>query len=372
MQINVLILRNKLQIDIGDDIAKWIAYESDKLNLDVSVTFKDTDIQNLTHKSFGIYKVQNNEKREMYGLDNIKPMLRSAGFAQQGVYHIVVFVYDYENTELFKTNPNAVGHFTYFSELYPGTEFVEIATTRAWDGVGDVFRVMTHEARHAFVFRCRRRNQPIPDVMDSTPTPTGFIPYYKEFEVFATDGNRAVQNALLKPLMTLVVLAPELTTYIDSLKKLLAQLQAQLKILMGNKDTEKMIRWAEGIKTHEGWFVGSRSYRNNNPGNFRFPLGSTYVASLGAIGRDKDNFAIFPSQEKGWEALLQFLRDAKANQLIAYRAYAKKMARPGNICTLGDFFAVYAPTSDNNQPLAYTEAVAKHIGVTPDTPVNLI
>ena len=373
MNINVLILRNKLQIDIGDDIAKWVAYEAEKLNLGVQVTYKDTDIPKLSHKSFGVRKVTKGDL-EMYGLDNIKPILRSMGIVPQGVYHIVVFIYDYENTELYKTNPDAVGHWTYFDELYPGTEFVEIATTRGWDGIGDVFRVITHEARHAFVNRCRRKKYAMPDVMDATLTPQGIVPYYKEFEVFATDGNRAIQNTLLKPHIDLVVLAPELTTHIDSLKKLLAQLQAKLKILMGNKDTEAMIRWAEGIKKHEGWFTGSHSYRNNNPGNFRFKIGSTYVASLGAIGRDNDSFAIFPSYNVGWEALLQFLRDAKANQLIAYRAYAKKMARPGDICTLGDFFAVYAPLDDNNLPLVYAEAVAKHIGgaVTLNKPVNLI
>lgn len=384
-QLRTLILRNKLQIDISDDIAKWISYEADRLGIEVLVDFKDINVEPLAHKSFGV-RAKGNVSWEPYGLDNIKPMLRAANIVPKYLYHIVVFIYDYENTELYRTNPGAVGHWTYFEELYPGTEFVEIATTKAWDKQGDVFRVITHEARHAFVNRCRRRNNPIPDVMDATPMVvdcdnnqpnsagkcSAYIPYYKEFEPFAVDGNRAVQTILLKPVINLVVLAPELTTYIDSLKTLVAQLQAKLRELMGNKDTEKMIKWAEGIKIHEGFFVGSRSYRNNNPGNFRYPVGSTYVASLGAIGRDKDNFAIFSSYQKGWEALLQFLRDAKANQLIAYRKYATAMQRPGNICTLSDFFSVYAPAFDNNQPLAYAEAVAKHIGVTPDTPVNLI
>ena len=384
-QLRVLILRNKLNIDISDDVAKWISYEADRLGVEVLVDFKETNIEPLAHKSFGVRVMANGVSWEPYGLDNIKPILRATNIVPKYLYHIVVFIYDYENTELYRTKPDKIGHWTYFEELHPGTEFVEIATTRAWDKQGDVFRVLSHEARHAFVFRCRRRNNPIPDVMDATPmavdcdnnqpNPVGkcsaFIPYYKEFEPYAVDGNRAVQTILLKPVVNLVVLAPELTTYIDSLKKIVAQLQIKLKTLMGNKDTEAMIRWAEITKTHEGWFVGSRSYRNNSPFNFRL---SQFIKELGAIGADKDNFAIFPSYETGWQAGLEFLRTAKKNQLITYRKYAEKMKRPNSVCTLGDFYQVYAPSADQNNPLAYAETVAKYIGngVTTNTPINLI
>ncbi len=87
-----------------------------------------------------------------------------------------------------------------------------------------------------------------------------------------------------------------------------------------------------------------------------------YTLSLGAIGRDKDNFAIFKNYDAGFKALLQFLRDAQSDLLRPYK---------GNP-TLLEFFKVYAPSSDNNNPLQYAEAVAKHIGngVTINTPIK--
>lgn len=135
-------------------------------------------------------------------------------------------------------------------------------------------------------------------------------------------------------------------------------------------DTPGLSRWALGIEHMEG-APGTRSYINNNPFDFRY---TPYIKSLGATGHDAQNFAIFPSFDAGFNAGLQFLRDARANLLIAYRQYAARMRRPGNMCTLGDFFQVYAPSSDSNNPTHYAQNVAAYIGngCTVDTPINLI
>lgn len=139
-------------------------------------------------------------------------------------------------------------------------------------------------------------------------------------------------------------------------------------------DTPGMLRWADAIKTYEGWVPGDRAYRNNSPGDFRWPIGTTYLQTLGATGRDPQGFAIFPTQQAGINALLQFLRDARSNLLIRYRQYARELGRPGNMCTLGDFFQVYAPTSDANIPSRYAQWVAQFIGngVVVGTPINQI
>lgn len=118
-------------------------------------------------------------------------------------------------------------------------------------------------------------------------------------------------------------------------------------------------RWAEAIKKHEGWFVGSRSYRNHNPGNFKY---TSYTKSLGATGKDRGDFCIFKNYEAGWNALLQFLKDAQNNKLIYYKGHM----------TLGRFFEVYAPRSDNNDSRRYAEVVAKAIGVSVDTRIDQI
>ena len=117
--------------------------------------------------------------------------------------------------------------------------------------------------------------------------------------------------------------------------------------------------WAEAVQKHEGWFAGSRSQRNNNPGNLRY---TPYTKSLGAVGQDEGRFCEFPDYGTGWSALVQFLTDAANNLLIPYK---------GNP-TLLEFFSVYAPSSDNNNPRRYAEVVAGYIGtgVTVDTTIS--
>lgn len=117
-------------------------------------------------------------------------------------------------------------------------------------------------------------------------------------------------------------------------------------------------QWAKAIQRHEGYYApgsqypnGSRSYRNNNPGNLRY---TTYTASLGKNrGKDSANFIIYVDYETGFKALKQFLIDAASNVLRAYR---------GDMSLLG-FYQVYAPSADSNNPANYAQAVASDLGV---------
>lgn len=122
--------------------------------------------------------------------------------------------------------------------------------------------------------------------------------------------------------------------------------------------------WAKAIQKHEGYIApnaqypnGSRSYRNNNPGNFRCSL--LVMGELKAI-RCEDNFAVFPDYETGWKALVQFLTYAAEGAL---RAYKPEM-------TLYEFYAVYAPGGDGNYPKVYAEAVAKDLGLPATTKIK--
>lgn len=114
--------------------------------------------------------------------------------------------------------------------------------------------------------------------------------------------------------------------------------------------------WALAIKKHEGYFAGSASYRNNNPGNFR--CSSLVMGEFGATAC-ANNLAVFPTYEKGWSALKQFLIYACTDQLRSYKS----------TMTLLDFYKVYAPSADNNNPLNYASAVAKDLGVSIDTKI---
>lgn len=111
-------------------------------------------------------------------------------------------------------------------------------------------------------------------------------------------------------------------------------------------------RMALAIQKHEGWSKGSRSYRNNNPGNF---VCTEYVKKyLGAIGCEKGGrFAVFRNYEEGFFALELFIFHAASDQL---RNYASKM-------TLLQYFQKYAPSSDGNNPKNYAAAVAADLGV---------
>lgn len=116
--------------------------------------------------------------------------------------------------------------------------------------------------------------------------------------------------------------------------------------------------FARAIQAHEGWFPprggsprGSTSFRNNNPGNLKF------IGQSEATGKDERGFAIFPNYSAGFRAL-QFDINAKIRR------------NPG--WNFEDFFKVYAPSSDNNRPLEYAAAVAKRLGVSPKTKLNVL
>ncbi len=113
-------------------------------------------------------------------------------------------------------------------------------------------------------------------------------------------------------------------------------------------EDELLLKMMMAIRTHEGWFEGSRSQRNRNPGNFKFsPVG--YLAKYEPVKMDKDGFAIFPTYEKGWV----YLR----NHILAK---AKKHPE----WTLKQFFMEYAPPVENDT-VRYASVVAKAMNVSP-------
>lgn len=131
---------------------------------------------------------------------------------------------------------------------------------------------------------------------------------------------------------------------------------ATIKELNKNTMTSKIDLWCEATKEHEGYFAGSRSFRNNNPGNIK------YIGQKSATGQDKDGFCIFPDYETGYNELKNmFIRACLGNS----RVYKPEM-------TLLDFYKVYAPSSDNNNPQIYAQFVAKRIGVDITTQIKTL
>jgi len=102
----------------------------------------------------------------------------------------------------------------------------------------------------------------------------------------------------------------------------------------------------------EGWFKGSRSWRNNNPGNLRrgkFQSGQ------------RDGFAYFRFYIIGFFALYWDLRQkAKGNTVTNLTGDS----------TLLELFEVYAPADDGNNPQGYAEAVARRLQIPTSTKLS--
>lgn len=98
------------------------------------------------------------------------------------------------------------------------------------------------------------------------------------------------------------------------------------------------------IQTVEGWFPGSVSYTDNNPGNLK------YVGQAGATGADSRGFAVFPDYATGQAALY--------HQLDLYA---------GQGLTIGQMMNIYAPATDGNQPGPYAQNIANAVGATVNT-----
>jgi len=139
------------------------------------------------------------------------------------------------------------------------------------------------------------------------------------------------------------------------------------RIIM-NKTAKSLIEnWALAIQSHEGYLnpkqyppSGSRSYRNNNPANFKPGSLTTFIKNLGATSIDSGGFAIFPSYEIGFNALKTFLKMACQDKLPQYKSSM----------TLKQFYSVYAPSSDGNNVDVYAKFIANKLGCSIDTKID--
>ncbi len=95
---------------------------------------------------------------------------------------------------------------------------------------------------------------------------------------------------------------------------------------------------------------GSRSWRNNNPGNIEY---GNFAKSQGAIGSD-GRFAIFPTEQAGTQAHVALLSKPR---------YLGQ--------TLAKAVETWAPGFENNVK-AYVGSVSKALGVDPNTPMSQI
>lgn len=120
--------------------------------------------------------------------------------------------------------------------------------------------------------------------------------------------------------------------------------------------TYSLVNFCLAIQDHEGYYIGSRSYRNKNPGNCKFSSVG-YAPKYGTVLKDTDNFAIFKDYETGF--------------LYLKNLVLSKIAKNPNQ-TILEFFRTYAPATDNNEPDMYAQVVASKIGATVDSQMKNI
>lgn len=120
--------------------------------------------------------------------------------------------------------------------------------------------------------------------------------------------------------------------------------------------------FADAISEHEGWYgpstlhpLGSRSWRNRNPGNLRY--------SHDMSGADQQGYAIFESLPIGYTALVNDIRAKCAGPPHTSTGL-------GPSSTLLQFFEKYAPQADNNNTEAYARSVANFLSLALKRPIS--
>lgn len=354
--LKVLIIKNLLDQQT-DDIDKFNAW------LQRHTPFQNAQIDYLTTSFSALqYKIfKNINGQDWYGLATIKDILNSAGISPKG-YHTIIFVYNQGAAATFPFSPTNVlaGGWTYPDPLN-GAAFIEIPYfDRYSDSLDDLYRVLSHEIIHSFHRHCWWGGEATNDTMDL---------YDKDFEPDAPDGNRARNLAELAPYWPIAAGVETkqgmLIQLYSALIPLLVQIKAAYNMVM-NPHASRIPDWANAAYIYEGNGPNDRATRNCNPGNLRY---SGYIMSLGAAGKDKDNFAIFDNMTDGMNALKQFLSDVINWELIPYREYAEKNGRTRQNFNLFDFYRVYSPTSDSNDPDAYALFIANKLSVNPQDPI---
>lgn len=147
---------------------------------------------------------------------------------------------------------------------------------------------------------------------------------------------------------------PKFAELLSLYEKLLISLKQLLNLMTTPKTYPKIDKFCLAIQKMEGWFEGSRSFRNNNPGNLK------YVGQSRATGKDANGFAVFPSYEAGFETLREMVMRACQGKSKVYKPSF----------TFYDFFAIYAPAEDNNHPKQYAEVVAGACEVLPTLSIS--
>lgn len=189
----VLVFTNNVKVPVADDFQKATDFFKSK-GINVEFSYKDTNL--LPNIDFKVKEYS----QGWYGVDEalIKPHLIDK--LEPNTYHCAMFVWDKDGQEL----RDKITSWSNWGELIPGTEFIQLCTASYDDQIGHIWKSIAHELVHSFYKRLARSGVVLNDPMDNTYVlqPDGsykLIPYFKNTEPYAEDGNFSVALTLLKP-----------------------------------------------------------------------------------------------------------------------------------------------------------------------------
>jgi hypothetical protein len=120
----------------------------------------------------------------------------------------------------------------------------------------------------------------------------------------------------------------------------------------------RITTWGEAIKIAEGYGPGTRSFRDRNPGNFKFTeLTASWGGKKGDPAPDGGFYCTFETYELGFQALCKFLTLGAKDNLKAYHQHR----------TLNSFMSLYANVPLNH---GYIKTVAATLKVEINYPVK--
>lgn len=167
----------------------------------------------------------------------------------------------------------------------------------------------------------------------------------------------SLKQDLLRALVILGFLRRnEPTTPVEPTKSLTPPTPAIAPIPVPQVNKTSLETFCNAIKDYEGFAPNTRSFRNNNPGNCRYSSVG-YAPYYGTVKRDSSGFAVFSTYDLGWHYLLNLV-------------HIKITTHPD--WNFYDFFNVYAPSTDNNNPQKYAIFVATRVGVGPSEVLSKI
>lgn len=175
MKFPILIVKNKINYNIDFSIIKTLEFFENRTPLKFDIQTMETNFD-LKYKLNPYWA-----SKQYWEVDGIKDKLRDYGMPTDK--KIIIFIYD-RTLDIDKVLPAYT-----FAKPLNNAVFIECPAMPSWQP-SELYRVLTHEIIHAFHRILTWKGIPTLDTMDF---------YEKEYEVEATDGNRAQNLKILSP-----------------------------------------------------------------------------------------------------------------------------------------------------------------------------